>query len=1231
MMKRNVNKFTLATLVLAFLVVVPAVAAQIEEGQSVVCRDVNGEIEWIIGIPGESRPVDQFNWGVTGDTPVVLNGQAGVVREVKEGGLKGNLQWIIKKSDGSTERFYWGLKGDTPVVLNGQAGVVREVGSNLKWFIKGSPAFCWGLTAKGDTPVFVPVTGAPVVPSVTAVDEIADISVAFNTTFDKIGLPARVNVTLSNSEVEEVGIDWTAAEGVYSATEVGTQTLEGNLTIPIGITNPGNLTARVNVTVGEAPFIVANVTAVNATHINVTFAEGTGIKEADLEEKVINLSAAAATLNATYVAGSLDGLTTAFALDEGLTLEDARTYDLSADWAAFAEVSFMARIADPTLTKIVKVTTGVPAVPAGQRTVIEFKALDQYGDPIAVNATTMASTTATAKIEGIPLTLNDEYSYTPGYDNVTLLGVPLAEDYNLDVTIKKEDGTVLGALEYIVGAKEDRAAAALELTADKSSMPAQNTATFTVRVTDQFGTTMPVDDGDIRWVVERDGNLAPADIVEMAKNPLDGGATLEITPTEAGTYTVTAAYVDNLKLKQTLTLIVGAAELETIGVTFDGITTVEGINNEPIVSDAVTTNPGAALAPGDLKFNVTAWPESATKDKITLAAAYYQGDAANGINVTVTTAVAGEYKFIAYVGEPYADAVKADEVTVTTVLNDTVASIELEEIGVNELTAGSTITKNLTFLNTYGEKIPVQDGSVTVTKTSRVLVEKVLDAADVTGLEITGTEVGQATIIVESGSARLDVQLSVASAGVITSATLEDLVSEHEVWAAGDAGAYMPVEFIDQYGNTMSLEADDYTVTDYVEVYNATGEVVLAGNFTVGWAKADEAKEGYARYSDAAGNDAIAAVKLTHVGADNGTYTLKIVKDGKALDEKAFVLKPPRELTSITLSPTSASVTRDAKTPVITVRGYDQYDALVDISGMVGSLDVTPEAVTMGDKAIVGKNLTCTLQAATVGAHTAVISLDDVNANFALSVADVGDVIERIEIQGRTASVTPDGEEGYTADLTLYPAKITAGAGINEIVLDVKAFDASNNEVGYDEGSLMWAILGPADSSGFVVDVDSGTITINASGVADERNTTFTVKAVTANNKEDTLLIKISTADPTEQTGTYYLTEDGEGTTRLTTIHLESPDEKSVYIFAEDQYGRPVPVDASGGSLSYSREHAYFTIDATGFPLNLTATEAGTTTLHLRNAVTLVPEYDATVIVAESAVEEPTEEPTEVP
>ena len=1346
MMKRNVNKFTLATLVLAFLVVVPAVAAQIEEGQSVVCRDVNGEIEWIIGIPGESRPVDQFNWGVTGDTPVVLNGQAGVVREVKEGGLKGNLQWIIKKSDGSTERFYWGLKGDTPVVLNGQAGVVRkvgsnlqwfikgspafcwgltakgdtpvvlngqagvvrevkegglkgnlewfiknpdgsterfywglkgdipvvlngepgvvrEVGSNLKWFIKGSPAFCWGLTAKGDTPVFVPVTGAPVVPSVTAVDEIADISVAFNTTFDKIGLPARVNVTLSNSEVEEVGIDWTAAEGVYSATEVGTQTLEGNLTIPIGITNPGNLTARVNVTVGEAPFIVANVTAVNATHINVTFAEGTGIKEADLEEKVINLSAAAATLNATYVAGSLDGLTTAFALDEGLTLEDARTYDLSADWAAFAEVSFMARIADPTLTKIVKVTTGVPAVPAGQRTVIEFKALDQYGDPIAVNATTMAKTTATVAVGTVELRplMDSEYTYTVGYNNVTLRpDLPLNEGYNLNVTIKK-DGTVLDTdLEYTVGAKETRVAAALELTADKTSMPAQDTANFTVRVTDQFNTTMKVGADDIRWMVDR--NKA-----SISGYPINGSDTLNLTPDGAGTYEVTAAYGDNLNLQQTLTLIVGAAELTSINVTFNGSTNVTGTNLEPFVSDRVTANKGAAFNEGDLKFNVTAWPEGATSDDIWLKAGPEGATLDDGIYVTVKTYVAGNYTFIAYVGENYANAVSALAVTVNTTLNTTVTSIELEEIGENEVTVGSTITKNLTFRNMHGEELLVPEGKVEVsTSNARINVGNVTDGVNnVIALNIAGVAEGKAEIrIVESEGANLPVSFTVKPAGTITYATLGDLVSEHNEWAKEDAVAYMPVEFIDQYGNTMSLEAT--TGTDMVKVYNTTGDVT--GNFAVDWAKADATKEGYGQYTSASGTDVIAAIQLNSTVADPGDYTLKIVKGGETLAEKAFVLNPARELTSITLSPASASVTRGAQTSDITVCGYDQYDALVNISGMTVSVNSDPSTVnvTMGDIAADGSNLTFTLQAN--ASCTATISVDSgtatANTDFALTV---GNVIDRIKIQGQAANVTPSGNESYRADLTGdKPAWVILGASDNTIALDVIAYGADGNEVGYDWSDLIWEITG--NQSECIVTVEKngnpGIVTIDASSSAGNLGP-FTVEVTAPTGGDavvsDTLSISISAEDPTA-TSDYYVAEDWAGKTRLDSISLDITENESVYIWATDQYGRLTFVPANDGSLTYKDSSKILVFDSTGDALNFSATEVTGTELRLFEGsdkvcgvpVTVTgstvlstvlvgltgaegdydPEVEANVTVTEPTAEptvEPTVEPTEEP
>ena len=155
-----------------------------------------------------------------------------------------------------------------------------------------------------------------------------------------------------------------------------------------------------------------------------------------------------------------------------------------------------------------------------------------------------------------------------------------------------------------------------------------------------------------------------------------------------------------------------------------------------------------------------------------------------------------------------------------------------------------------------------------------------------------------------------------------------------------------------------------------------------------------------------------------------------------------------------------------------------------------------------------------------------------------MSVADVGDVIERIEIQGRTASVTPDGGEEYTADLTLYPAKITVGEDKdnNRIELAVKAFDASGNEVGYDTDGLIWAILD--DTSDCDVSVNKGIITIDASDSVVLSN--FTVKAMTQNNVVDTLRISIIGEGSAAQAGTYYFSDDEEdGSTRLTTIDLE--------------------------------------------------------------------------------------------
>lgn len=1191
-------KSLLATCLLLALLIVPC-AAQIEENALVVCSDEDGEINWVIGTP-EGVLVDEFKWGnsatddtviydswatavrqkgewlywdiegsdgafwfgLAGDTPVVFDGKPAVVRERSDG----NLQWFIKGSDKGpiwwgkkgdtpvylngqavvvrqegqwlhwyvrnpadlwdrTGDFWFGLAGDTPVVSNGQPMVVREEGDKLRWYARGgSGGVLWGNA--GDVPVSVPATGAPEMPSVKEVADLADVSVAFNTQFADIGLPSEVNVTLSNSSTVKVDINWTAAEDVYNSTLVDIQALEGELILD-GITNPDELKAQVNVTVGEA--------------------------------------------------------------------EPA------------------------ALTKIVGVTEGVPEfVPSPEQREngweaarITFKALDQYGREYEINVTNdMKDTNVTARVNGIPLMWGTQVKYTIGDDLVTLNDTTLYKGDDLAIAFVKEIGKEtkdLGVISYTVGEPAVRVANDLILEVNSTVLAAGDTVNCTVTVVDQFKSRMDIDDEDIRWVLEKDGVTQP-------EWPKDGSHTKDILLKEAGDYTVTAAWDQNLRIQDTATLNVGAAKLTDLYVnsTSDNTTTANGINKEDVVFN-VTWNEGAEVTKDNLKFNVTA-PEGATEEDIGFEVVDEYDDEIGDLFVIATTEVAGEYKFVAYVDEPY---VEADEVTVVTTINETVASIGLEEIGENELTLDSKITKNLTFLNPYGEVIQVKNDEVgvIVAPKDRADVESYVKGDNIIGLNITGKKVSDDGVItVSTGSAVLTVPLDVVAAGEITEAILGDLVSKGEVWAVNDTVAYMPVEFIDQYGNTMSLGAGGYGV-EIVEVHNTTGGNVTS-NFLVNWAKADAKETGYKQYSAATGSDVIAAIQLNSTVADNGTYTLKFVdEDDEVLAEKDFVLEPARELTSITLSRDSATIVINEKTPVITVCGYDQYSALYNISDtMRYDLNVTPYGVvTMDDQKESDQNLTCTLTSSKEGIYTVDINVTDtIKAPFTLTVGDVG-VVDRIEIQGQDAKVTPSGGEEYTANLIDYPARINASSG-NQINLTVKAYDASGKEVGYDTSELAWAISGNASDCNVVV--DNGNITIDCSSV--EKDSTFTVRATMMENPDvtDTLAIAISGEDPDGQTGTYYFAEEEDGTA-ASTINLKVDDNVSVYIYAKDQYNRVMPISANDTSLDFGSSTAlgYFTWDCDGVLLNLTGKTAGTATLNLlKNAVR---ECSATVTVTD--------------
>lgn len=96
--------------------------------------------------------------------------------------------------------------------------------------------------------------GGAAVVTITAVNSISDINVAYGTAAGSIGLPSTVQVTLSNATTPSYSVTWNTAP--YNGTTAGTYALTGTITPAGGVTNPLGLTAAVNVIVPVHPMSI---------------------------------------------------------------------------------------------------------------------------------------------------------------------------------------------------------------------------------------------------------------------------------------------------------------------------------------------------------------------------------------------------------------------------------------------------------------------------------------------------------------------------------------------------------------------------------------------------------------------------------------------------------------------------------------------------------------------------------------------------------------------------------------------------------------------------------------------------------------------------------------------------------------------------------------------------------------------------------------------------------------
>ncbi|MBB6692525.1 DUF4073 domain-containing protein [Cohnella xylanilytica] len=134
--------------------------------------------------------------------------------------------------------------------------------------------------------VRVIVQEKPLVPvTVTEVESLSDLTVAYGTKLADVLLPSQVTVKLSSGDSSTASVTWNEGVPAYDGDAAGTYTFTGTLTPPEGVTNPDGLKATVRVIVQEKPVVPVTVTEV-ASLSELTVAYGTKLADVLLPSQV---------------------------------------------------------------------------------------------------------------------------------------------------------------------------------------------------------------------------------------------------------------------------------------------------------------------------------------------------------------------------------------------------------------------------------------------------------------------------------------------------------------------------------------------------------------------------------------------------------------------------------------------------------------------------------------------------------------------------------------------------------------------------------------------------------------------------------------------------------------------------------------------------------------------------------------------------------------------------------
>ena len=913
-----------------------------------------------------------------------------------------------------------------------------------------------------------------------------------------------VTATKDGTAYTLAGLTFDAATNTFTFTAVAAGEATQSLVITVAAAATSTKvsgTATVTVTV-TATDIVAPAIAEDASE----FVDYQTLKVTFTEEVVESEAGLVVTSNDVEVDAVLadDGMSLTIVDEDGFA---AGVYTVVVNGLEDLAGNAMAEDATVEVTKDVSYiaefeieTTTIPDDTAGD-VVFYYTAEDQYGEPFTTAdelADFVDAFSATARVGGFPLpgvtvgTDVDAGKITLGADEA------LKEGAVVTATLKNtvEDvvvATLVHELTVVGEPAEATYIKSLEVDPEAVLVADETMVEITIEVLDQF--FRPMDAPSVRW------ETSDKTVVAFTGDPNtvhDGGLVVEVDFLKAGSATITAYLVDNIAVSESIALNIGATRLA--GITVPAFAEPAGYNHEEIQSDPVDYTEGAILTPDMLKFDITGMPEDATEGDINITADYDDDD----IVLTVVTAVAGTYKFKAFVGDDE-DAIVSEEVTVVTTINPEVAAIDDIVFAENELTVGGIVGKDLVFRNEHGEAVDVATVDLVLAfLADKVAVVKVLDTEDVNvvGLGFTGLVVGNWTVTLSTGDVVKEIAVPVVEAAAVESisiaatvtvikADVYDDVEDETIFFDGDqAYKIMPVVFYNQYGNAMDVNDDDLVETpvgvnlEFVELM-------------------DDGEGGYA----VAGGDVVAiGVHATGDAGEEETFILEVDELDSA--EVTVTVLDAREANGIEIDEFATSLLLDAEVTIEVIDNIDvldQYGVPFVLTDKLGAdvgdyqvlADSTDEDVIGVTYAAVEGQSDITLTAVGSGSATVTISLyrvgDEENvlidsAEY-LMTGSSQDEIARLEISAPFDVLILGGND------TVYVEDRTT------VTLVVKAYDKDDKEIAVSLEDFDWSTSDVTKAT--VVD---GVVT----AVADAADGEATIKAVSLGGTEATIVITVS-------------------------------------------------------------------------------------------------------------------------